>query len=70
MADPLDVFIIDEITYQTGYEVDVAISPESQIEAAIRHYMGTSDSLQAAVDTLTAERAAEAIGLSENFSPP
>lgn len=56
MADPLDVFIIDEITYQTGYEVRIAISPESQIEAAIRHYYGTSDTLQAAVDTLTAAR--------------
>lgn len=67
MADPLDVFIIDEINYQTGYEVEVAISSESQIEAAIRHYYGTSDSLQAAVDTLTAERGNETVQISENF---
>ncbi|MFZ5952903.1 MAG: GspE/PulE family protein [Candidatus Rifleibacteriota bacterium] len=66
MADPLDVFIIDEINYQTGYEVNVAISPESQVEAAIRHYYGTSDSLQAAVDTITAERKAE-VTLDESF---
>jgi len=66
MADPLDVFIIDEITYQTGYEVKVAISPESQIEAAIRNYYGTSDTLQAAVETLTASRKDE-VKLDESF---
>ncbi|NLI76412.1 MAG: Flp pilus assembly complex ATPase component TadA [Candidatus Riflebacteria bacterium] len=66
MADPLDVFIIDEITYQTGYEVRIGISPESQIEAAIRHYYGASDTLQAAVDTLTAARKDE-VRLDESF---
>lgn len=59
MADPLDVFIIDEIHYQTGYEIKVAISPESQIEAAIKHYFGSSDSLQAAVENITALRKQE-----------
>ena len=67
MADPLDVFIIDEINFQTGYDIQVAISPESQIEAAIRHYYGTSESLQAAVDTLAAEREADALQLDESF---
>lgn len=66
MADPLDVFIIDEINYQTGYELEVAISPESQIEAAIRHYYGNSESLQAAVDNITAERESE-VTLDESF---
>ena len=67
MADPLDVFIIDEVTFQTGYEVEVAISSESQIEAAIRHYYGTSDTLQAAVDTLTAEKKNDLVQLEESF---
>ncbi len=67
MSDPLDVFIIDEINYQTGYEVAVGISPESQIEAAIRHYYGTSDTLQAAVDTLAAEKEEEVVRLEESF---
>lgn len=66
MADPLDVFIIDEINYQTGYELEIAISPESQVEAAIRHYYGTSDSLQNAVDNIAAERSAE-VTLDESF---
>lgn len=66
MADPLDVFIIDEIHYQTGYELEVAISPESQVEAAIRHYYGTSDSLQNAVDNIAAERSSE-VTLDESF---
>ena len=56
MVDPLDVFIIDEINFQTGYEIDVAISAESQIEAAIRHYYGSGDMLQNAVNNLAAER--------------
>ncbi|MDD3376623.1 MAG: Type II secretion system protein E [bacterium ADurb.Bin157] len=59
MVDPLDVFIIDEINFQTGYEIDVAISAESQVEAAIRHYYGNSEMLQTAVDNLAAERSAE-----------
>ena len=67
MADPLDVFIIDEINYQTGYEIEVAITSESQVEAAIRHYYGTSDSLQAAVDTLAAERTTDEVTLDESF---
>ncbi len=67
MADPLDVFIIDEVTVQTGYEVEVAISSEAEIEAAIRHYYGTSDSLQAAVETLTAEKSEDVVQLDESF---
>lgn len=66
MIDPLDIFIIDEINYQTGYEIKVAISSESQVEAAIRHYYGTSENLQAAVDTIAAERKDE-ISLDESF---
>ncbi|MBF0498527.1 MAG: Flp pilus assembly complex ATPase component TadA [Candidatus Riflebacteria bacterium] len=67
MADPLDVFIIDEIHYQTGYEIESAISPESQIEAGIRHYYGTSDTIKTAVDTLTAERRDQFIHMDEQF---
>ncbi len=55
MADPLDVFIIDEVHYQTGYDIEVSIASESEIEAAIRHYMGSSETLKQAVDTLAAE---------------
>lgn len=67
MADPLDVFIIDEVHFQTGYEIEVAISSESQIEAAIRHYYGSSENLQAAVDTLTAEKKDQLVQLDESF---
>ena len=66
MADPLDVFIIDEITFQTGYELEIGISPESQIEAAVKHYYGNSESLQNAVDNLAAERKTE-VTLDESF---
>ena len=66
MVDPLDVFIIDEITFQTGYELEIGISPESQIEAAIKHYYGNSESLQNAVDNLALERKTE-VTLDESF---
>ncbi len=67
MADPLDVFIIDEINYQTGFEIEVAISPESQIEAATRQYYGSSDTLKQAVDTLAAEKRDDRVQLDEAF---
>ncbi len=67
MADPLDLFIIDEISFQTGYDLEVGISPESQIEAAIKYYYGaTGDSLKTAVDTMTAEHRTE-LGISEEY---
>ncbi|MBF0546846.1 MAG: Flp pilus assembly complex ATPase component TadA [Candidatus Riflebacteria bacterium] len=67
MADPLDVFIIDEITHQTGYEINPVISPESQIEAAIRNHFGASDTLRAAVDNLAAEKRDAFVQLDEQF---
>jgi type IV pilus assembly protein PilB len=66
MVDPLDVFIIDEINFQTGYEIDISISAESQIEAAIRHYYGKHDMIQTAVDNLAAERSTE-VSLSDSL---
>jgi len=39
MADPLDVVAIDEIKQSTGLQVDVVVSPESQIREAVdRHH--------------------------------
>ncbi|MBI3037446.1 Flp pilus assembly complex ATPase component TadA [bacterium] len=67
MADPLDVFIIDEIHYQTGYEIEIAISAESEIEAATKHYFGSSESLKAAMDTIKAEKRDPLMQLDEGF---
>ncbi|HOT29824.1 MAG TPA: ATPase, T2SS/T4P/T4SS family [Candidatus Ozemobacteraceae bacterium] len=43
MADPLDAFIVDEIRYQTNFEVEEAIAPESAILDVIRRYFGSED---------------------------
>ncbi len=43
MVDPLDVFIVDEIRYQTNLEVEEAIAPESAILEAIDKYYGAGE---------------------------
>jgi len=44
MADPLDVFAIDQIQYKTGLKVDVVISSKTEIEGAQKqHYSATAD---------------------------
>lgn len=40
MADPLDIFVIDEIEFQTGLEVSQAIAAEEDIIEAIEKYYG------------------------------
>lgn len=40
MADPLDIFVIDEIEFQTGLEVSQAIATEEDIADAIEKYYG------------------------------
>lgn len=44
MADPLDVFAIDQIQYKTGLKVDIVISSKAEIEGAQKqHYSATAD---------------------------
>ncbi|MBP7634560.1 Flp pilus assembly complex ATPase component TadA [Candidatus Ozemobacteraceae bacterium] len=43
MADPLDAFIVDEIRYQTNFEVEEAIAPETALLDVIRRYFGSED---------------------------
>ena len=38
MADPFDLFAIDDICLMTGYDVQAAIASESEIKTAIDHY--------------------------------
>lgn len=40
MADPLDIFVIDEIEFQTGLEVSQSIATEEDIRDAINKYYG------------------------------
>ncbi len=49
MADPSNVFAIDDVKFMTGYNVEVVVSSESSILDAIsRHYAGRGDALIAA----------------------
>jgi type IV pilus assembly protein PilB len=49
MADPSNVFAIDDVKFMTGYNVEVVVSNESSIlDALARHYAGQGDTLIAA----------------------
>ncbi len=56
MADPLNIFAIDEVAIKTGHDVQVAISTEHQIEMAISKHYGVTSSIQ---DALRAIRGTE-----------
>ncbi len=45
MADPLNIIALDEIKYQSGYEIKRAVSKSSEIKQAIDQYYSVADSL-------------------------
>ncbi len=48
MADPSNVFAIDDVKFMTGYNVEVVVSSESAIVSSITsYYIGKADSLMA-----------------------
>lgn len=51
MADPLNVFAMDEIAIKMGMEVQPAIGTENQILAAIQQYYGVTTSIYDAMRT-------------------
>ncbi len=46
MADPTNVFAMDDIKFMTGYNVEPVVASESSLEEAIERYYGSSRSLQ------------------------
>src|SRR5262245_31334932 len=46
MADPTNVFAMDDIKFMTGYNVEPVVASESALEEAIEKYYGSSRSLQ------------------------
>ena len=46
MADPTNVFAMDDIKFMTGYNVEPVVASETAIEDAIEKYYGSSRSLQ------------------------
>jgi type IV pilus assembly protein PilB len=65
MADPFNIFAVDDIKLMTGYDVQVVISSESEIKAAIdRHYTARvvpSATLQASREQLLSVLLTQAI---------
>jgi type IV pilus assembly protein PilB len=46
MADPTNVFAMDDIKFMTGYNVEPVVASESSLEEAIEKYYGSARSLQ------------------------
>jgi len=46
MADPTNVFAMDDIKFMTGYNVEQVVASELGIKAAIDNYYGTTSSLE------------------------
>ncbi|HEY6843074.1 MAG TPA: type II secretion system protein GspE, partial [Thermoanaerobaculia bacterium] len=46
MADPTNVFAMDDIKFMTGYNVEPVVASELGIKAAIDNYYGSSSSLE------------------------
>ena len=55
MADPSNILAIDDIKFLTGCHVEVFVSTESAIKAAVEKYYDPSDSLPDIMRTMGAE---------------
>ena len=51
MADPTNVFAMDDIKFMTGYNVEPVVASESSLEEAIEKYYGSTRSLQLKTDS-------------------
>ncbi|MBI3932657.1 MAG: type IV-A pilus assembly ATPase PilB [Acidobacteria bacterium] len=50
MADPTNVFAMDDIKFMTGYNVEPVVASETSLEEAIEKYYGSARSLQLKTD--------------------
>ncbi len=62
MADPLNVFITDDLRVITGCEIKVVISSEAEIKAAIEKYYRAKDSMESMEDVLKTMEQQESVG--------
>lgn len=73
MADPSNVFAIDDVKFMTGYNVEVVVSSESAIIGSITgHYLGKGDSMLAtsnAAQTATMQIQAKDYTMSDDDLP-
>jgi len=54
MADPTNVFAMDDIKFMTGYNVEPVVASESALEDAIEKYYGSTRSLELRRETAPA----------------
>ncbi|MDX1643211.1 MAG: type IV-A pilus assembly ATPase PilB [Thermoanaerobaculia bacterium] len=61
MADPTNVFAMDDIKFMTGYDVEPVVASESSLKAAIDRYYGSTHAieLKKVMEDLTEEEAAD-----------
>ncbi len=52
MADPSNVFAIDDVKFMTGYNVEPVVASEVSISESIAEHYGSSNSLQTVMDSL------------------
>lgn len=50
MADPLDVFVIDQLQYMTGCTIDIVIASQEEVRSAIDKYYGKASDVDYVVD--------------------
>ncbi|MBI5056244.1 MAG: type IV-A pilus assembly ATPase PilB [Nitrospirae bacterium] len=61
MADPSNVFAIDDIKFMTGYDVKPVVASEASIKDAISRHYEQSDALQTVVESITTESKEESL---------
>ena len=68
MTHPLNLFAVDELTIQTGLEIETRVAAESEVERAIQDHYGVAASIQAAVQSLGAvgQKREQARGAAKN----
>ena len=66
MADPTNVFAMDDIKFMTGYNVEPVVASESSLEEAIEKYYGSTRSLQLKQDGSGQQQQMHSGGLSQN----
>jgi type IV pilus assembly protein PilB len=75
MSDPMDIFVIDDIQYQTGYQVQEAIGLKSEISEIIaRYFSSSSEELKEAIEDIKKENievveGSNAVNLEQKDSP-
>jgi len=64
MADPHNIFVLDEVGLKTGCEVEAVVSTDIQLKTAINRYYGVRDSIKEIVKGFT-EEASKPSGVKE-----